>query len=508
MQPKSRTIVAIFFIFVISAGGCSTTPPSGAVSEPITLRVACPVGAAADVVRSHSKAWEARNNAVVEVTEYGADGPEDVGADIWLIAPAELPRWAARDRLLPVPEELRENDDAFGWKGLEPMYREYLLLWAGTAYALPVVGEAPLFCYRPDLIKDENFVKAFNARLDRKESDGRQPVVTLSTWKEVVTAAECFAAHLPPAMKGSLPPLPADDGGQELEHEFYTIAAGYVRGAVSDIRSLPQAEAFAFHYDLRKGHFKPRIAGPGFVLALKRLQQLQACRAPSGEAPVEAFRKGTGVMCLIDAADVFRLQQRDSAVRDRFAVTRMPGGEGYFAFDAVVDKGFAQQPVGGNWMPYLGHGGRLGVVPGTTSHPEEAFSLLAELAGRTVSRQVVLSPRSVPPRGGDAFRADHFDRNARWEAFDLDAPRAEVFRKAVQQTVEQPGVAAPVYRLRTPDERERRKVLIDALRAALADPKTDAATALKGVEHEWEKMDAKNPKFEDEYRLSVGLSAR
>jgi ABC-type glycerol-3-phosphate transport system substrate-binding protein len=487
MQPKSRFRVSLFLTFLLSSGGCSSAPSVGPPPETITLRVACPPGAAADVVRSQSKAWQSRNNAVVEVVEAAGD-KKDVEADILIIPPAELADWAAAGLLLPVPEDILENDDVFGWKGLEPLYREHLLLWDRTAYALPVLGEAPVLCYRSDLFKDADFVKAFNKELGREPADGRQPPATLNTWKEVEIAAKYFAAHPPAGMTASLPPLPDDDDG--LEHEFYTIAAGNAVTAYADILKAPTLKAYSFQYDLETG--KPRIASRGFVESLAMLQRLQAYRAAPGVSPVEAFRKGTGVFCLTDAAYVYRLQERDSAVRDKFAVARVPGGEG---------------AGGGNWVPYLGDGSRLGVVLKSSAHPEEAFSLLAELGGRSVSRQVVLSPRSSPARGGDAFRADHFDRNARWEVFDLDPPRTEAFKKVVQQTVEHTGVANPVYRLRTPDQDKRRLVLLGELRAALKDPKSDPEAALKRVASRWEEMDRANPKYLNEYRLGIGRRA-
>ncbi len=477
MQPKSLPGAALFFLLLANALGCSAPPGAVAPPEPITLRVSCPAGPAADVVRRHSRAWQARANAVVEVKEYGADGP-DGAADVWVIAPAELGRRAVAGELRPVPADLQAEEAPFGWKGLLPMYREHLLLWDRTAYALPLLGAAPLLCYRSDLFKDAGL---------------RPP----ATWKDVEDAAALFK------MKGrtpSLPPLPADDDG--LEREFYSVAAGYVHRVVSGGDNIPQ-EAFSFHYDLKTG--KPRIDSPGFVYALALLQRLQAYRGKPGLSPIESFRTGACVCCLTDAAQIFRLQDEKSGVRDKFAVTRVPGAEA--SFGPAARKG--DRPADGfNWMPYLGADGWLGVVPTTAVHSEEAFGLLAELGGRDVSRQVVLGPRAEPPSGGGAFRSDHFDRNARWEVFDLKSSQTDAFKEAVQQTLEHRNVANPVYRLRTPDEGRRRALLAEALRAALAKPDADPAEALATVARSWEALDSANAKYWEEYRLAIGLPAR
>ncbi len=238
----------------------------------------------------------------------------------------------------------------------------------------PFSAKRPLFCYRSDRIKD--------AALKPPE-----------TWKDVETQAQFFATKL---AAPSLPPLPKDDDG--LERMFYTIAAGYVHRADNQAASTG---AFAFHYDLAGN---PRIDGPGFVRALALMQRLQKYRDQSDKKPIEAFRDGVGVFCMTDVAQVYRLQDAKSALRDKFAVTRMPAAEVYFAQTARV----GDEPIANvNWMPYLGAGGWVGVVPRTTAHAEEAFSLLAELGGRDVSRQVVLSPRSrtSAQRRGHSFRS-------------------------------------------------------------------------------------------------------
>ena len=365
MQWKSRTGAALFFTALSLTCGCSSPLPLEPEVERVVIRVACPADAPAAVMLLWSKGWQGRNNADLEVVPYAADGPEATHADAWIIAPADLGRWANAGRLAPVPDELLEPDSPFAWNGLLPLYRENLLRWNRTAYALPLIGEAPLCVYRTD-----RFTEA-----------GLKPP---ATWKDVEDAAAKLAkADGAP----SLPPLPDDDG---LEREFFSIAAGYAHKAIP----APTVRDFAFHYDY-DAPATPRIAGPGFVRALALMQRLQAFRAKTGDSPVASFRKGVGAFCLTDAAEVFRLQQEGSAVRDRFAVARVPAAEAYFSARAKS----GDEPVkGDNWVPYLGAGGWLGVVPKSSAHPTDAFNLLAELGGPDLSRQIALSPRAPVPR--------------------------------------------------------------------------------------------------------------
>jgi ABC-type glycerol-3-phosphate transport system substrate-binding protein len=477
MQTKSWKLVTLFLSAVVTACGCSSAVPTGPKAERTVIRVACPPGPAAEVLRVYSKGWQARNHAEVQIEEYGAEGPEARGADVWVIAPAELGRWADAGKLAPLPDDFQQTEDPFAWNGLLPLYRETLLRWGRIAFALPIIGEAPLCCYRTDLFRDAQL---------------RLP----ATWKDVEDAAAFFAKK-----QGgpSLPPLPADDA--TLEREFYTVAAGYAHPAVSASRDF---DPFSFHYEVHEKRVRqPRIDGPGFVRALALMQRLQLYRARPDETPVLAFRKGIGVFCLADAADVCLLQEEGSVVRDKFAVARVPATEVYFERSARV----GDEPVKtDNWMPYLGAGGWLGVVPTNSEHPDYAFSLLAELAGPELSRQIVLSPRSKPPLGGDAFRSDHFDRNARWEVFDLDASGTVALKEVVQQTLEHRSVANPAFALRTPDQGKRREVLVAALRDALIkDPTADPAQVLQAVAGKWREMDKGNPTFESDYLRSIGL---
>ena len=78
----------------------------------------------------------------------------------------------------------------------------------------------------------------------------------------------------------------------------------------------------------------------------------------------------------------------------------------------------------------------------------------------------------------------------------------------MQQTLEHRDVANPVYRLRTPDERQHRAVLLRELRKALKNPAADPSAALSEVARQWQEMDRANPRHREEYRLAVGLDPR
>jgi ABC-type glycerol-3-phosphate transport system substrate-binding protein len=480
------------------AAGCRQEAVPTAPARPhqgVTLRVACPGDPAAAVVQTYARGWAARAGVQVEVLRYDRPaGPQAVeAADVWVLRPAELPHWAAAGRLLPVPPQYAAREGPFAWRDLLPLYREQLLLWDRAAVGLPLLGEAPVCCYRTDLLEDGAHRRAFRQKNGWELSPPR-------TWEEFAAVAEYFREHGPGGKAGpSLPPVPADEGG--LDRLFYTVAAGFARRAIpADEETAGRAaETFSFHYDVNTG--RPRIDAPGFVYALRLLQRLQKCRPAASAAPAEAFRDGKAVLCVTDASWLPAFQK--GAVRDKFSVCPMPGGGRYFDFAgggevAVWDA----KQRGANRVPYLGAGGWLAVVPRGSANAEAAFALLAHLSGPQTSGEIVLEPR-----WGGPVRAPQLNRQ-RWDAFDLGPAQTSALREALGETLLHRGTKNPALVLRIPEQASHRAALVARLRPALAGGGADAA--LKEAARRWSELDqAKGPEaMRAEYRLSVGLLAR
>lgn len=507
MQRKSTAVRPVFSLLGVGTllaalagcGGPGTTAPQAAPRpfDGLTLKVACPGEPSRSVVERYARGWAAHEGVRLEVATYDPQtGPEVVeGAGVWLIEPASLGRWAAADRLAPLPDEyLRERPEAGGegrpkydWAGLLPLYRERLLRWGDRAYALPVLGEAPLCFYRLDLFRDPSHAAAFR---DKYRRDLAPP----ATWEEFADVAEFFNAR--PGTGPSLPPLAGDD---EIDREFHAVAASCAVRPAGGL-DLPRdrdarAELFSFHCDFATG--EPRVASPGFVRALEVMRRLQACRAPADGRPApEAFAAGKAVLCLADASWVPRFQK--GAARPAFGVCRVPGSR--VVFDYATGK--EEAPAGGNYVPYLGAAGCLGVVPRGAAQPEAGFALLAELSGPEVARQIAIEPEW----GGGVLRRDQLSGAAGWSSFGLDQPQTAALLGALQQTLTHPGMGNPATRLRLPNEAAYRKALLEEVRAALAGKK-GAAAALKAAEQRWRALDPADRRRTD-YAHSLGLTPR
>jgi multiple sugar transport system substrate-binding protein len=505
MQWKSASSWLLFCTLFLT--GCRPAAPAqdtpAAPHQGVELRIACPSEEVAQRLRGPAQSWALRQGAKLRVTTYDPSaeaGPASAGpADVWVLAPAELPRWAAADKLAAVPTVYTTRESSYSWTDLLPPYREQLILWGGTAYGLAVLGESPLCCYRADWLENAAFREAFQHQFGH-------PFDAPATWEQFLWIAEYFRDHPVSASADkagskstpSLPPLPRDDA--DLDRLFYTVAAGFARRAVpadEARRADYQDDVFSFHYDLKTG--RPRIAEPGFVHALELLQRLQKCR-PAGTAdhPDEAFREGRAVLCLTDAPRLKAFQQAPG-LHDKIGVSRIPGGDVYFDFA----KGQSQPTPNGNRVPYLGGGSWLAVVPRTSEHSDAAFDLLADLSGPKTSTQIFLGETD---RGGP-IRSEQLYRE-RWDSFDLNDKQTLHLREALQSTLLHRGLRNPALCLRTPRQAAHRAALVKEVRAALLGD-TVAAKALQKVAAAWSQLDREQgpDAHKADYRRSLGLLA-
>ncbi|HTU23067.1 MAG TPA: extracellular solute-binding protein [Gemmataceae bacterium] len=494
MQPKSAAprILLVFLSLTILAAGCRPTPSRLKVpSSPhqgIKLTISCPTEATAVLMRRYAQPWALRQGATLAI-EQRSPSKEDIR----IILPADLPSWAAAGKLAPLPAAYQARDNALGWGDLLPTFREQLIQWEGKSYGLPLVGEAPLCCYRTDLLKAPAHQAALH-KLFGRDLDGP------ATWEQLAQLAEYFRDHPSEGQpRPSLPPWPASDA--ELDRLFYTVAAGFARRAVTSDeahRADQEDDLFSFHYDLKTG--RPRIASPGFVQAVKILQRLGKCRPKEpADHPEETFRDGRAVLCLTDAPWI-KTFQKVPALRDKVGVCRIPGADRYFEFAS----GKPHATPDGNRVPYLGGSGWLAVVTRSSRHPEAAFDLLADLAGPKTSTQIFLSAagHGGPTRTEQLYRA-------RWDTFDVNDKQELHLRQALQETLLHRRLKNPVLCLRTPRQAAHRAVLLSELRKALFEG-ADAEQTLRDVAEAWRKLDREQGLAEHkaDYRRSLGLLAK
>src|SRR5260370_19132241 len=293
MQQKSTPFIGFLSCLTLSlagvAAGCGDKPSRKDCApeellDRVTIKVACPDAFTQGINASVGRGWSTREGTKIDIVPYGDPGELDRSdfADIVVCKPSQLPSWASKEKLLPVPKAFLQ-DQRQNWSDLLPLFRDKFLVWNRPTYGFALLGEAPLCFYRRDLLDDATYQQAFQ----RKYHHALTPP---ATWEQFQEISEYFSSNWQPGQTiATLPPLPGND--DDLESEFYAVAASNARHVFDqDAQNTEiQAEVFSFHYDLRTR--KPRIAGPGFVHALKLLQDLQRDRpSTTSSDPAEAFQ--------------------------------------------------------------------------------------------------------------------------------------------------------------------------------------------------------------------------
>jgi ABC-type glycerol-3-phosphate transport system substrate-binding protein len=157
----------------------------------------------------------------------------------------------------------------------------------------------------------------------------------------------------------------------------------------------------------------------------------------------------------------------------------LPGTRTYF------DAAHKPVPAGpaGNFVPFLGFGGKVGVVFKRSPGAAAAWDLLAELASPAAGRAIL----SNPELGAGPYRIEHTEPRI-WLGYGFDADRNEELARATARYL---GVTVsnPVLALRTPDQAELMAALEAEVRKAAAGQAT-GAEAMKRAAEAWRKHDA------------------
>lgn len=492
---QRKTVISCLFFCLISCleGGCAPGRPQ-ANSTPSRfqgthLRIHCTYSALAQRLLRQAIVWQRVNQAQIEVTTDPRAAEE---ADILVVSASQLPRLIQANQVDPLPEHILAMGESFGWNNVLPVYRDRLLGWGRTSYAVPLVGDAPVFAYRLDLLNDRAHQDAYA----RKEERRLEPP---QTWADLKRIARYFQsvgiAGLP---KRSEDPLDQED-------EFYTLAACYATRARSPDDVIPTDQRdryFSFHRNLSSG--QPLVNSPAFVHALGVLRDFEPIRSTDSSRGLEAFRKGQAVFCLIQAWAAADFQKnKESRIRDKVGFCPIPAGEGYF------EPGATEMTPGLNPMLYLGSHCQVGAVRHDSPRKEAAFDLLAELAGKEISGQTVIDTRPGSSWAGGAIRYEQLEERFRWDSFDLDPEITSTFRQVIRENLLLKKVKNPCFCLRVPDQELRQKAMLTAILKVLND-REDPRKTLDAVAAEWNRLDSIEglEKVRQQYRLSLGFQTQ
>jgi hypothetical protein len=431
-MPSAALLLAPFVL----GAGCierpSTIDPVPPRShEGLTLRLATTDPADNMLLSQLSRGWAVRSGADVRIVDETWDGSADIG----LIPLADLGRWANAGQLAPVPTDLKQAANAYRWDDLFPAYGNRLTSWGEQTYALPVIAEGMVLVYRKDLF-------------DGKEG---RPSSSPADWAELSTYRHAFGDHY-------LPPLPASP--DRLAAEFFTAAACYDRQAVG--RVSPEdlirdgGRFFAFQFDPTTG--EPRLDAPAFRHVARLFKDMTPLRCKAANA-AEAFKSGEAKVGILSLAELARVGPE---ISDKLGVAPLPGARS--VFDAAGElKPNQQETV--NRVPYVGWGGRLGVVSTRCANPAAAWELLAECG---MPDRAALDLIADARWGAGPYRISQLESRARprWFGFGLSSVETDRLAAALHDNLGR-GVQNYRIRMRTPNHHELDTALDQELRKAL-----------------------------------------
>lgn len=473
---RAQLLPVVISPFLIAAG-CIERPTTIDTSPDrphagVVLTAAASDPADREVLRQLGLAWSVRSGARVHVL----DEPWDGNADIGLIAPAEISRWAEAGQLIAAPPSLTTPTHPYRWDDLYTVYAQRLTHWRERTVALPILGEGMVLAYRTD---------AFDGL------EGR-PASPPATWDELVALAgkHFNGPYLPP-----VPPT-----SERLLAEFFVAAACYDRPAVGRLTPgvVPTQDFFTFQFDRETG--EPRLDRPSFRYVAELFRKMRNYRGRDVDAAA-AFRSGEAKVGIISLAELGRV---GPDLAEKLGVAQLPGA--HFTFDSNGEKRPTDQETV-NRVPFLGWGGRVGVVSTKCRAPSAAWDFVID-AG--LPERTALDLIAAPQLGTGPYRASQLDVRSRprWFAYGLSAIETERLTTALRDNLGQ-GVQNIRLRVRTPNQHELAAALDDELRTMLKD-QTPVEEAMAKANHRWKQIIDKKPRKEwiADVEASLGLEAK
>ena len=358
---------------------------------------------------------------VAQVSQSDLDEAKVLEADAVICASHLLGELAQAKWIVPVPENLLENDEE-AWSEVFSLLRARETVWATKVVAVPF-GSPVLTCYY---------------RADLLEGLGRRPP---RTWAEYHALAELLSNR---EKLGDA--APAD--GKPWFGAVEPLGPGWA-GTVLLARAAPYAthrENYSTLFDIDT--MEPLIAGPPFVRALEELVADAALGPPEQltydpAAVRRAFWEGK---CGLAVSWPTAAQNGPLPAEQEIGVgfAELPGSvEVYDVGDRAWETRREDEEP---YVPLLAGAGRMGTVTSKSQWPNAAFQLLFWLSDKQWSVEVsTASPATT------LFRLSHLDTPQAWVEQQTPAAAAAEYAAATQQTLGRPQF---LFALRIPGRAE------------------------------------------------------
>lgn len=401
----------------------------------------------------------------------------------FLFAPAWLPDFVSPGYL----EDLRpyiDNDEAIAWDDIALFYRDFVVSYAGSVYAIPVDGDFHIAYYRTDVF----------------EEAGLEPPRTWDEWLEA--AAALNGTDMNGDGEGDFGSCIAKQRGGQGFWWIHTIAGPYLQ---------TQGTQQGIFFDTED--FTPLIDNAGFIRALEIYKETTAY-GPPNELNWElgdmrsAFLSGRCALAL-DWGDIgpLSIDESQSTVSEVTGAIITPGTREVvdWATGELVacDANTCPHAIDGvNFAPFASFGGWAGGVSAEASQEEKdvAYAFFSYIAQPDQANVDV----TIGATGYNPYRLSQFESIDLWVEAGFSEVAAQNYLGAIENSLNSPNM---ILDLRVPNAQRYQQLVLDEVVARFLAGELTAKEAAEEVTIRWEEITDELGRDDQlsAYRGSLGL---
>lgn len=443
-------------------------------------------------IEDYAPEWEALTGGDVELQQFAWNDlfektvtalSTGSGAYDMLVFPAA---WAgdymAPGYLEPIPQDIL---DAVDMDDVIPLYRERIIAWGDTIYALPYDGDSHMLYYRKDLVDGGEYAADF-------EAEYGYPLAEPKSWSQYYDIAAFFNGKTVETAGMAAPifgVMEAQKRGTQAFYVYFSHAAGYGK--------VPGNPCFFFSCD----DMTPQVNNPGWVKALEDYM-LSTKLGPPEQINWDVadtrnyFPAGLSVFN-IDWGDVgpISIDENVSLVKGDVGFAPLPGGDQYWDYEAGE---WVTPEEGVNTAPFIAFGGWIIGVAADSDVKEAALDFAAFMARPELVKVLAVTGGT----GINPARYSQFEALDLWVDAGFDEESAKDYLDAILTGIAHPNAVLDLRIVGTPEYQQTLDVEITRAIAG----EISAQEALDNAAAQWEVITNRYGRESQlaQYRASVG----
>lgn len=441
-------------------------------------------------VEDYAPEWEEMTGGDVELQQFAwgdlfektitafATGSGDF--DMLIFPAAWSGDYMAPGYLDPAPPEILEKvnmDDVI------PLYRERIIAWGDTVYALPYDGDSHMLYYRKDLVDGGEYAADF-------EAEYGYPLAEPKSWSQYYDIAEFFNGK-ETDMGPIFGVMEAMKRNTQAFYVYFSHAAGYGK--------VPGNPCFFFSCD----DMTPQVNNPGWVRALEDYIHSVELGPPEQVNWDVADTRNyfpTGMSVFnIDWGDVgpISIDENVSLVKGKVGFAPLPGGDQYWDYEAGE---WVTPESGVNEAPFIAFGGWIIGVAADSDVKEAAWDFAAFMADPELVKVLAVTGGT----GINPARFSQFEALDLWVGAGFDEESAQDYLDAVLTGINHPNAVLDLRITGTAEYQQTLDVEITRAIAGEISPQEALDNAAAAWNEITDRLGRENQL--DQYRNSVGYT--